>query len=791
MLVIFSASLYNDTKLFGPERSVFMKRLDNVNYLYKSLSVPGGGFVTGFVFHPAERLMYARTDIGGIYGFNFEKEQWFPLSDYLTEYERHLTQPLSIAIAPENPAMLFAMCGNKWFNRLLGKETGKASLLISENRGRSFTEIPVPFSANGNSPARGSAERLAYRNGRLFYGSQGDGLWTSHNLGKSWERLSFPENNIAFVFAHPKHDILIVSCTGETNACGSTRGHTLYVSYDYGSTFEKLTAPLPLNDERCDYNGFVADGIACYGDKIYITFTHSIKTSFGEWNSFACDSGGGFDGRAYVYEIRDGRAEFYEDITPVWEGFSDRNSSRRLPFGLGGIDVYENNVVICSVGGRGDGVFISRDGGKTYDIIKSTDTDRFEIDVSYQNPEYNGGRVPLHWMSNLRIDPQDPDFAVFTTGTGPFAVKNITSGKPYIKSLSLGMEETVHLNIYGIPKGKNKVIDIIGDLGGFAFRELDKPCENSFADENNHRYITCINADFVPANPDIFVSTARGNWTGQTKGGVILTRDGGDSFRHIGYPEGISEKLDGLIEAIKKPNTNSGWTAISADGKIILWTLAEKWRYLPAFGAVRYDTETESFTKIKVYDCNGQDISDTNAQLKLFSDRTDSSLFYGFGDSGQLYISRDKGESFTELIVPEKFPKVCMSGFDGFKNGEIRFHPSKKGVCLAALAEHGLWRLSFGDSVTAERLTDEGDFVKSAGFGAGNSEDVPALYISGTLFGEYGFWRSFDEGESWAKINNENQMFGQITSMDGDFRKKGRVYIATGCRGALYGEETE
>ena len=44
-------------------------------------------------------------------------------------------------------------------------------------------------------------------------------------------------------------------------------------------------------------------------------------------------------------------------------------------------------------------------------------------------------------------------------------------------------------------------------------------------------------------------------------------------------------------------------------------------------------------------------------------------------------------------------------------------------------------------------------------------------------------------GESWAKFNSNNQMFGQITSMDGDFRKKGRVYVATGCIGALYGEE--
>ncbi len=767
-----------------------MTRNENVYYRFKSLSVPGGGFVTGFIFHPHERMLCARTDIGGIYSFDFNAEGWIPLNTGLNEFQHHLTQPVSIAFASENPDMLFAVCGDCWLNPATGIRKGSSAFLISSDRGESFAEKQVPFKANGNAPARGTGERLAYRNGRLFFGSQEDGLWVSDNLGDSWEKTSFPEKNCAFVFAHPESDILIISCTGETLSTGNTSGHTLYISYDNGGSFEKLTAPLPLNDERCDYNGFVAGGIGYYGNKIYISFTHPYKSSFGRWNSYACDNGGGFDGRVYVYEIIDGKAAFSEDITPQTENFSDGNPRRRLPFGMGGIDVYGNSVVVCSAGGRGDGIFISRDGGKSYDVIKSNDTDRFVIDVPYQKPEYNAGRVPLHWMSSLRIDPHNPDFAVFNTGTGPFAVRNIISGKPYITSLSYGMEETVHLNIYGIPSGKNKVIDIIGDLGGFAFRDLDKPCENSFGDENNHRYITCINADFVPDNPDIFVAAARGNWTGHTKGGVILTYDGGDSFTHIGYPENISEKLNGLIDAIKKPNTNSGWTAISCDGKIILWTLAEKWQFLPCYGAVRYDTDSRSFTKIRIYNLDGDDISESNEQLKLFSDRTDCSIFYGFGDNGQLYISRDKGESFYQRKAPDNFPKCRMSGFDGFKGGEIRFLPHKKGTCYAALMGHGLWRIDFRDTVTAARITDDGDFVKSVGFGKGGNDDIPAIYISGTLFGEYGFWRSFDGGESWARFNTDKQMYGQITSMDGDFRKKGRVYIATGFMGALYGEES-
>lgn len=765
-----------------------MKRLKDIKYTYKSLSVPGGGFVTGYLFHPKEKnLMYARTDIGGLYRFDFTAEKWVSMGDFITEFMRHLARPLSIALDSDNPDMLFAVCGNnsKYYNQ------GKASLLISYDRGETYREKPVPFHCNGNAPARSSGERASFKNGRLYFGSMEDGLWVSEDYGDSWKKLSFPDENIAFLFIHPEKDIMVISTPGETTANENNRGHSLYVSYDYGESFEKLNIPEPLDDIRCEHNGFVPYNIALSENSLYITFTHSFRYSpWGRWNDFACDNGGGFDGRLYRYDIKDERVVFAEDITPVIADFTDENEKRKLPFGLGGIDVYKNCIVVCSVGGWGDGIFISKDGGKSYEMIKSTDFDRLDIKVSYQKPEYNCGRVPLHWMSCFKLDPFNPDFGLFTTGTGPFALRNITK-KPFVTDLSFGMEETVHMNIYGIPKGKNKVIDLVGDLGGFNFRELEKPCENSFSDENNNRYITCLNADFVQNNPDIFVSTARGNWTGQTKGGVIYTVDGGDSFKHIGYPEGISEKLDEAIEQIKKPNTNSGWTAISADGKIILWTLAYKWQNIPAFGAVRYDTETDKFTKIRIFDTDETDISDSEEAFKIFSDRVNPESFYAFGDNGQFYVSRDKGKSFYRIETPDNFPLCKMSGIDGHKNGEIRFLPEKENVCYIATLDKGLWRITFSAfSASAERITEEGDFVKTIGFGL-NDNSMPMLFISGTLFGEYGFWRSPDGGKSWARINTDKQMFGSINSIDGDFRKFGRVYIATDCHGGIYGISEE
>jgi hypothetical protein len=75
------------------------------------------------------------------------------------------------------------------------------------------------------------------------------------------------------------------------------------------------------------------------------------------------------------------------------------------------------------------------------------------------------------------------------------------------------------------------------------------------------------------------------------------------------------------------------------------------------------------------------------------------------------------------------------------------------------------------------------------GFGkAAPGKSYPALYVSGVVGGGQGFFRSDDEGESFVRINDDAHQYGTALVLTGDPRVYGRVYIAPGGRGILYGE---
>lgn len=779
-------------------------------YEYKNIPIPGGGYVTGFLFHPCrENLLYIRTDIGGSYRYDYENEKWESLTESVDVFDLSETYPVALAVDDKKPERLLIISG---MNRREEKEP-KGKLSISEDYGKTFFHKELPCFAHGNMNGRGTGLRLitdpVNENG-LYFASQKDGLLYSGDLGDTWRRLSTGEETyMTCVWASPDGKTVVAGSAGVVTGTDKLRGHSLYVSYDHGQTFAPLMMPESMMIQDSKWSGYVAHRYDYDGTYLYVTLVNTGKRSYVTEMGYSCDSGDVLGGRIIRYSFDEtGRIKEYKDITPTClygeqkEYEADKNSV--YPFGFGGISSCKAKPgllaasTICK--DDGDMIFISRDFGESwepalFDLVLGD----IHFESPYMKPEYNGGHSLIHWLSDIKMNPFYPDEVWFNSGTGVFKGENFTKETRSFQDCCRGIEETVHLNVYSPLEGPVKVLDIVGDLGGFAFTDLDKPCENSFADAEGNRYITCINADFSDKHPETVLVTPRGNWKGKTKGGLIVSHDYGLTFERLKLPYGISEYLDERFKQIECPNVNAGWAALGSDANTIVYCVAEN-TDLFMKGIIVSNDEGRSFHKVFVYTLEGEDVSESGRHMKVFSDRVDPAVFYGFGDDFTVYISTDYGNTFYQAKT-EGIPsqQMVFGLIDCANKTEIRGEAGKKGIFYAAVNQLGLWKLKIDQNdrtVKGQRLTEEGDAVFRIGLGllkpgSDYLKDNKAIYISGQIQGEYGFFRSFNDGRVWEKLNNDSQKFGEINSIDGDCRQFGRFFIATGSFGLKYGDPIE
>ncbi len=767
----------------------------SIPYDYKNIPIKGGGFVTGFVFgKKCENILYARTDIGGVYRYDFDKKRWISLIDDVKATEPERCYPLGIALDDDGPEKLYIACGNH----------KSGWLYISGDMGKTYIKRSVPCGIHGNFVGRSAGERLIKKDGVLYFASQTEGLFISSDEGESWENVKpYGEKNLTFIYKEAISGIefFIIGTSGEQNAEGKRRGHTLFVSYDNLKTFEKLPIPKGIDDPKCIHPGFVPQRAAASERYLFVTFTQ-IEKGFGGFNAISCDSGSCYDGRIYRYAVKNNKLILDKDITPDNIEFSnyDRRISPEyapevsLGAGLSGVCFENGMLTVSEIGSRRgeDAIYMSEDDGDSYKVIlQGLKHGKMNFTVPYMKPEYNGNRSLIHWMSDIKINPFDSDMMLFNTGTGVFMTRNLTASKigetVVFSSECDGMEETVHMNVYSPPNGEVRCLDLVGDLGGYAFKDLENGAENTFANDTGDRYITCLNADFSDRGGIYFVATPRGNWTGETKGGVIVTNDQGDSFKLLKYPLGLSKKIDKLIENIKKPNTDSGWVALTADEKRIIWAISGERRSFMSDCVVYTDDEGESWKKSRFK--GSRNYESEPISIKINSCRVDESFIWAINDKGVVFISEDKGETFVEReIIGDSFCEPTERFGDN--RFEARAEPGKAHILWIALRHSGLFRLEFsGNKVISKKVSGTDDRICGVGFGKSAEGSVhPTVFTTGVINGEYGFWRSTDYAESFERINTDDQCFGTVSSISGDPREFGRVYIATGSKGIITGK---
>ena len=780
-------------------------------YRYRNLPIPGGGYVPSFTFDEKDsKGFYIRTDVGGAYRFERKTERWIPLNDDVDMRDLRETYPIAIATDAKRPGALYIISG-KW-NEPHGK------LAISADYGEHFEYVELPFRAHGNLSGRGTGSKLIVdRNDSkvLYYASQADGLWKSSDGGQHFERLeAMPEEYLTFVAQDTTGAILIVGSAGVTTAKPSEvssrmrsgkveeaimRGPGLYVSYDAGAHFEVLDMPKDECLPGVLMPGSVPLRIAISENYLFVTTSVMPQKFYIPELAYSCDGGRILAGRVLRYPLQNGKVGAYSEITPPQE-----------ETGISGVALVPEKHMVCvsSANKRGgDSIYRSMDDGNTWEeILYGLQVGRMEFRTSYMRPEYNGGENLIHWISDLKINPNNPDEMWFNTGSGVFRTQNLSAETVVFSDWCDGLEETVHINVYAMPGGEVQCLDAVGDLGGFAFRDVDKQCANSFDDENGNRYITCLNADYSDDAPEHVVITARGNWTGKTIGGLIRTDDDCKTYQHIDLPYGISKELDDAFRNMEEPNTNAGWVATSAACKHIVWSVAER-IWLPREKVIVSHDGGETFHKITIIEPeNVKDELPTDSLalrqyapqnyrgFKVFADRVKENLFYGFDEIGRIYLSTDYGDTF--VMRTERMPEFEFSLVDTADHTDVKFASGEVGVAYISMRELGLYKFVYdldADKISLQKLSAEGDVIYRIGLGlpapgADYYKPGKAIYMAALIDGTYGYFRTCDEGSSYVLLSEEHQHFGEVNAIDADSRIYGRFFIGTGGRGLLYGE---
>lgn len=718
-------------------------------YSWRSVAIVGGGFVDGIAFHPAVAgLAYARTDMGGAYRRDTATGPWQPLLDWLPLKDVNLMGVESLAVDPNDPDALYLACGT-----YTNPAVPNGAVLRSRDRGKTFQRTDLPFKLGGNEGGRGNGERLAVdpNDGRVLYlGSRFAGLWRSGDAGQSFQRVdSFPD-------AAWRRD----ASDGPPPGWGGSDGKATinFVLFD------------PSSGTRGQPSRTVYAGVSVVGRPNL-------------WRS--ADAGASWqpvpgsptahrpmraalasDGRLYVayasepgpHRMKDGAVWRYEPAKQAWTDITPERPSAAEPFGYAtvAVDAADPLRLLASTAGRGKGdeLFRSSDGGDTWrPLFKAA---KFDASAAPYVADTH-----LHWLYDVRINPANPDHALFTTGYGGWETLNLTaadrSEPTQWRVMARGIEETVALALHSPTQGV-PLVTAIGDYSGFVHADLDQP---------------------APGNPrpPFFGNTH--DVTGAELAPEVIVRIGKprDGHKNLGY------SLDGgktwrEPASVPDPQSSDGFIAVSADGRAWVWTPKGG---TPHVSHDRGDT--------------WRPVKGLPAGTRVIADRVNPRRFHAMAlFDHRLFSSADAGLSFTarSLALPDGPVTRAAAGSHNHSNrgddrgGQDRLYatPGREGdLWLAAF--HGLYR----DGGRGFRRLPGVSEIHAFGFGrAAPGASEPALYLVGTVAGRHGVFRSTDGAASWRRINDDAHQWGLILQISGDPKAFGRVYVGTHGRGVLYGD---
>jgi len=717
---------------------------------WTSVKWGGGGYVTGTIYHPVNTsLLYARTDVGGAYRWNAANSTWTPITDGLgfgpNEGQFHGVE--SIGLDPNNDQLVYMVTGDT----ATSDQVHNGRIYISSDRGNSWTHYDLPFAVGGNDDGRAYGERLSIDPqlpSIMYYATRKDGLWKSTDSGHTWNQVtSFSSTRMAsgqvfgtvqVLFDTPNRGtgqqtwVLWATVSPDyAQAAGLTS--SLYKSTNGGATW----TPVPVPSAVSGY--YIPHVVRANDGYFYMAFNQT--------------GGQGRPGPGYVYKFGGG---------VHGENWTQLMSSPT--FGVGGL----------SVNGTGSttriavGMTAWFDGSKQIQMSDNAGSTWREIEANmpHTSDSCRG------WIESVTIDPANRDHIMHVHGGGICETTNASSSTPTWSPKVNNLEETATLYAIAPPAGAQyKLINAAGDIGAWVITDLaTRPTRAPMPGWSSGNA-----ADMVWTDPSYIAVTGVDNANGGAVKG-FWSGDSGNSWSQF-------------------PSLPAGGASSGSQVQSVAVTSRNNLVWAPQDGVPSYTTN------------NGASWTQTNLPAftatwngffrayRLAADRKNPNKVYAFDSGGapwswqpgKVYVSTDAGHTFT---LSQGSVNANMA-WNAWGDTSIFVNPNAEGdIWLAdgntvyhSLDSGATWSKSTAFATANGTM---GATKVTLGKAAAGSSYSAAVYVEGTINGQWGIFRSDDGGATWSRFNDDAHQFGGNAVVVGDWNTYGRIYVNGVARGLQY-----
>lgn len=748
---------------------------ESVNYEWNNLKLGNYCWMTGMVMHPADSdLIYVRTDVGGMYRYNPSTEGWIQLLDGVGHDRRYLLGVSSIALDPTDPDIVYAACGKSF-----GQSDQNSDIIKSTDRGETWeffnVEETYGIYCGNDTLSRTGAESLVIDPNNtdiLYFGTQSDGLWKSEDGGSTWRQITdIPENDLPRTNKDSGGVSQVYIDSRTTTQSGASKniyaavwGHGVYWSSDGGENFTLIpnTPMQPVQMQIVNNAGV---------DKMYVT-SNELGTAT--------------DGGIYLYQGADWTD--YTDISPSAANCANKGDSRWGNPGFGAFMIDKNNpdyILVYSGPWRKENQdtttqynsWHSEDGGETWS---------FKINAPLSSAIIQDSENPDNiWISAAQHVYYVTDQKSYVSKPGSYTVDYVGSGF----TRDEGIEGLCTNQIVSLP-GADTPLALVGAMDhGLRIQEEWNVLEN----KSTPKITNLGGVDFCEEDPSYVFETGVYGALNASETGVAaystnygrIPQGGTDNFTNTNWNSQY-RLIDCAVGAVKQPN---GWPILMVQSLGLPLTTGQT-EASEGAGVWRSLDNGNTWELIDDITVSRKKTSNYINKRMLESDRVNGNVFYysePATDSATnkkysaLYRTKDGGDTWDIINMG------TANDYDWIKTipfieGGIWYYSQAQGKILASY--------DFGDTWTpVDTITPAGFF----GFGVGDGSytdnpDAPATYVVGEHDGDFGMFISDDLGRTWTLISPESQTFPiDVVDICGDRNSYGSVFVATGGRGALYG----